>query len=66
MCPLQHEGHVVPGLVVAVDRGLQFGGVGQVSACGAQVATGGDGGVVDVVGVGYPVAAGVNAPLAPG
>src|SRR5690606_21654034 len=63
---LHHIGDVGVGPVVGEHRVPPVGGVGQVAAVGAQVAGGGQRGVVQAVRVGDAVAVAVGAPLLPG
>jgi len=60
MGPLQHDVDVGCGVVVAEDSRLLLCRIGEVGACGAQVDASGDGGVIDVVGVGDTVAVAID------
>ena len=64
--PRQDEVQIVRGVVVAEDRAVEIGLRRQVPAVPAQVVAGGEGRVVDVVGVRLAVAAAVAARPRPG
>lgn len=64
--PRKDRVDVVPRGVVAEDRAVQVTAVRQVPAVAAQVVTGGESGVVDVVRVLHPVAVAVTAGPRPG
>src|SRR5262245_63157245 len=62
----EDHGDVVVGVVVGVHRGLHAGRGGEVVVADAEVGGGGQGGVVDVVGVAHAVAVAVEADDGPG